>query len=147
MKRSLEAVVGLFLAGLMLIVFAFGYSTTKGYTTWWFTVPRASVTVDGVPAGYLHRNSRHLGVMITRTDSSPPQSYLVGMSNHLVQPCGNWHAPYFVAFPIGDVSPPCWFLTEEERATSDDANPSTVVVTSQRMEFYTIRGKKIIASW
>src|SRR5205085_6957978 len=98
--------VTLFALALVLAV-TLTYSTARGYTSWWFGLS-GRVTVDGVPNGYMHRIAMNSAVIITRTDLSPRQSYLVGLSGKksLIH-CGEWHAPRLPAFPIGDVNPPC----------------------------------------
>lgn len=137
---SLFAVALLFGLGL-------GYSTAHGYMTWWFG-STARVTVDGVPNGYLHRNSENLGVIITRTDSSPHQSYLVGLTGKTrLTHCGDWYAPRFPAFPIGDVNPPCLLSGGSDKSKADDGVSSTLIVRPGFVEFYTVQGRKVTASW
>jgi hypothetical protein len=149
MRRLLKVVGVAVLVFLLLIAVAVAYSTMNGYTRWWVPVATGNVAVNGVRSGYLHRNSRHSAVIITRTDVSPAQSYLVGFSEHpLLIHCARWHAPRFFAFPIGDVSPPCsgfsdgWNLPE-----ADNPKLSTLKLTAESVEFYTMPGKKVTASW
>jgi hypothetical protein len=107
------------------------------------------VAVNGVRSGYLHRNSAYSAVIITRTDLSPAQSYLVGLSDRrwLIH-CGEWHAPHFVAFPIGDVNPPCSiFGNGSDMPKADNPESSTLTVRPDFVEFYTVQGKRITASW
>ncbi|MBL8239956.1 MAG: hypothetical protein JNM66_21210 [Bryobacterales bacterium] len=42
-----KVAVGFAIAGLILVVLPLAYSTTKGYTTWWFAVPGAKVFAGG----------------------------------------------------------------------------------------------------
>ena len=149
MSGLLKVVGTIVLAFLLLILAAGVYSTTHGYTTWWLQVSSGNVAANGVRCGYLHRNWAHSAVIITRTDLSPAQSYLVGLFDRrwLIH-CGEWHAPHFVAFPIGDVNPPCSiFVNGSEMQKADNPESSTVTVRSDFVEFYTIQGKRITASW
>jgi hypothetical protein len=148
-RRSLKAVGTVIFAFLLLIVVAVAYSTTHGYATWWLRVFNGNVAVDGVRSGYLHRNSAHSAVIITRTDLSPAQSYLVGLSDRrwLIY-CGEWHAPRFLAFPIGDVNPPCsGFRNSSDMQTADNPVSSTLKTGPRFVEFQTVQGKKVTASW
>jgi hypothetical protein len=131
----------------LLLAAAFTYSTAHGYMTWWFS-SNASVAVDGVRNGYLHRNWEQSGVIITRVDSHPSQSYLVGLSGKHVIHCGDWHAPRFPVFSIGDVNPPCSFFSNgSDMPIADDAVSSTLTARPGFVEFYTMTGRKVTASW
>lgn len=99
------------LSGLViLLAIPVMYSTERGYTQWWL-MSGEHVTVNGVQDGYLHKNWSHSAVIITRTDSKRSQSYLVRISGEEFSAsmiyCSDWHAPRFLAFPIGDVKSPC----------------------------------------
>ena len=144
-RMALRLGLGLFIFALVVAA-GLWYSTARGYRTWWFRSD-GCVAVDGLRSGYLHRNSAHSAVIITRTDLSPAQSYLVGLSDrHWLIHCGDWHAPNFVAFPIGDVNPPCsGFGAEVPRA--DYPKSSTLIVRSGFVEFSTLQGRRITASW
>lgn len=150
-NRAVRRAVKLFgrglLAFLLLVILAVGYSTTQRHATWWRRVPNAAIAVNGIRAGYLHQNCTHSRVIITRTDLSPPQSYLVDISDRrwLIH-CGDWHAPKFVIFPIGHVNAPCSiFGNDSPRA--DHAEFSTLVVHPGFIEFSTVQGKHVTASW
>ena len=151
--RKLFKIIGL---SLVVIAFSFAlliaiglvYSTSHGYMTWWYG-SRGSVTVGGVQNGYLHLNRKHAGVMITRTDVQPSQSYLIwiGEKNSLIH-CGEWHAPHVPAFPIGDVNPPCSvFINGSDMPSADNPVSSTLAARPGFVEFQTMQGKKIVASW
>ena len=149
-RRLLRFLWVVLFASFLLTVVAVAYSSTYGYTIWWLRVPRGYVAVNGVRSGYVHKSLGHSSVIITRTDLSPPQSYLVGLSEDrrgLVH-CGRWRAPDFFVFLIGDVNPPCtalsndWYLPE-----ADDPESATLSVRAQSVEFYTKQLKKINASW
>jgi hypothetical protein len=149
-NRAVKA--GLKSAGVIVaafaLVFAAGltYSTTKGYTTWWFSL-KGLVAVDGVRGGYMHRNREHSAVMITRTDSHVRQSYLVGIGGKHVIHCGEWHAPRFPAFPIGDVNPPCLFPNGCGSPGADNPVSSTLIARPGFVEFLTEKGSRVTASW
>jgi len=132
----------------LLLVIGLAYSTVQGYTTWWFR-RTGLVTVDGVPNGYLHRNSKRSAVIITRSDLSPKQSYLVDLSgSKFLLHCGEWHAPRVPAFPIGDLSSPCSiFNNGTDMVTADNPLFSTLVVRPNAVEFSTTQGRKVAASW
>jgi hypothetical protein len=131
-------------------LFAMGawYSTAHGYMTWWFR-SSGTVAVDGVRSGFLHFNWAHSAVIITRTDLHPSQSYLVGLTGRKSPiHCGDWEAPRFPAFPIGDVNPPCSiFSNGSDLPIADNAVFSTVTARPGFVEFQTEHGKKVTASW
>jgi hypothetical protein len=138
-------------AGLGLLIFAvlfavsLWYSTAHGYTTWWFS-SSSQVAIDGVRSGFLHVNTGHSAVIITRTDLRPSQSYLVGLSGRkFLIHCGDWQAPRLPAFPIGDVNPPCSFFSNgSDLPVADNAVFSTLTARPGFVEFQTARGKKVI---
>jgi hypothetical protein len=143
----LKLVGSLLFVFALLLAAAFTYSTAHGYMTWWFS-SSAAVAIDGVRDGYLHRNWEHSAVIITRVDSHPRQSYLVGLSGKHVIHCGEWHAPRFPVFSIGDVNPPCSFFSNgSDVSMGDDAVSSTLTARSGFVEFYTVKGRKVTASW
>jgi hypothetical protein len=132
----------------LLIAIVLAYSTAKGYTIWWFRA-NGSVKVNGVSSGYLHKELSGRAWIVTRTDSRPSQSYLVSLngSEHMIY-CGDWHAPRFPVFPFGDVNPPCvGFLTDSEIQKADLPHSSTLSVKPGVIEFSTMSGKKVTASW
>jgi hypothetical protein len=151
-KRVVKIVV-LRLAGLGLLTSALlflglWYSTAHGYVTWWFS-PSSQVIVDGVQDGFLHINRKHSVVIITRTDLRPSQSYWVELSSKpsLIH-CGDWQAPRFPAFSIGDVNPACSFFTNgSDLPAADNAVLSTLTARPGFVEFQTVQGKKVTASW
>jgi hypothetical protein len=148
LKTSAKVVVITLFAIALLFAVGLAYSTVHGYTTWWFK-SGGYVAVDGVRSGYLHSNFEHSAVIVTRADSSPSQSYLIGLSGRksLIH-CGEWHAPRLPAFPIGDVNPPCSFFSNgSDMPKADNAVFSTLVVRPGFVEFYTSQGRKVTASW
>jgi hypothetical protein len=127
------------------------YSTARGYTEWWL-MSGGHVTVDGVRGGYLHTNWSRSAVMITRTDSKRGQSYLVRVSGEDFSQsmiyCGDWHAPRLPAFPIGDVNPPCMGLLDDpDPPGADRPVTSTLTVRPGFVEFMTVQGRKVSATW
>ncbi|MGA3045740.1 MAG: hypothetical protein ABSD67_03915 [Terracidiphilus sp.] len=128
------------------------YSTARGYTQWWL-ISGGHVAVDGVRGGYLHTNWSYPFVMITRTDSKRDQSYLVRLSGSAkfsqgITYCGDWHAPRFPAFPIGDLNPPCMGVLEDpDPAEADRPLSSTLTARPGFVEFTTLQGKKVTARW
>jgi hypothetical protein len=107
------------------------------------------VAVNGVRSGYVHRNRDNSAVIITRVDVYPNQSYLIWLGDHKhLTHCGEWHAPRFPAFPIGDVNPPCSFFSNgSDLQVADDAVLSTLTGRPGFVEFQTERSKKVTASW
>ncbi len=132
------------------LLFAVGlwYSTAHGYITWWFS-SSGRVAVDGVPSGFLHVNREHSAAIVTRTDLRPSQSYLVGLAGRKsLTHCGDWQAPRFPAFSIGDVNPPCSFFSNgSDLPVADNAVLSTLTARPGFVEFQTAHGKKVTASW
>jgi hypothetical protein len=146
-KTLLKLVGSLLLVFALLVAAGLTYSTEHGYMTWWFR-SNASVSVNGVRSGYLHHNWERSAVIITRVDVHPRQSYLVGLSRKDVIHCGDWQAPQFPVFSLGDVNPPCSFFSSGSDAPmADDALPSTLTARPGFVEFYTVKGMKVTASW
>jgi hypothetical protein len=82
-------------------------------------------------------------------DVHPSQSYLIwlGDKKHVTH-CGEWQAPRFPAFPIGDVNPPCSVFTNSwGMVSADDAVSSTLAARPGFVEFQTVQGKKVTAFW
>lgn len=141
--------VSLFVLAILLAI-PVAYSTARGYTQWWL-MSGGHVAVDGVRSGYLHTNWSRSAVMITRTDSKRGQSYLVRISGEeFSQPmiyCGNWYAPRLPAFPIGDVNPPCMGFMDSDPPDADRPLRSTLTARPGFVEFSTVQGKKVTATW
>jgi len=147
-KLALKVGGRLLFAFAVLIAAGLTYSTVNGYMGWWFW-SSGSVAVDGTRHGYIHINRQHSAVIITRTDLRPSQSYLVGLSGrkYLIH-CGDWQAPRFPAFPIGDVNAPCSiFSNGSDLPVADNAVFSTLTARPGFVEFHTARGKRVTASW
>jgi hypothetical protein len=146
-----KGVCVLLLVLAILLTASVTYSTARGYTQWWL-MSGGHVAIDGVRSGYLHTNWSHSAVMITRTDSKRDQSYLVGISgkefSELMIYCGDWHAPRLPAFPIGEVNPSCMgFFDESDPPDADLPLHSTLKTRPGFVEFSTVQGKKVTATW
>ena len=148
MKFLVKVVRLALLALTLLVAIPLAYSTARGYTTWWFR-SGGYVAVDGIQNGYLHRNSKLSAVIITRTDSNESLSYLVQYSrSKSLMNCGEWHAPRFPIFPIGDVNSPCtFFFNGPDNQASDNAVFTTLSARPGFVEFCTVKGKKVTATW
>ena len=131
-----------------VVLLPMAYSTWHGYTTWWFR-SSGSVRVDGHTNGYLHRNRDRSAIMLTRTDGTRKQSYLVRTHGRgVIIHCGEWAAPQFPAFPIGDVNPPCSIFSSGDTDKGYDvAIGSTLSVTGNHVAFSTESGRRIEAHW
>jgi hypothetical protein len=140
------AVFALFAAALLT------FSTARGHTQWWL-ISGGRVAVDGVRGGYLHTSWSRPFVVITRTDSTRAQSYLVRLSGSAefsegITYCNNWHAPRLPAFPMGDVNPPCTgFLDDPDTPDADRPLSKTLTARPGFVEFTTVRGKEVTAKW
>lgn len=145
-KIVLKSTGAILTAFMLVLAAALAYSTSKGYTTWWFS-SNGLVAVDGVRSGYMHRNGEHSAVIITRTDSHVKQSYLVGIEGKRVIHCGEWHAPRFPAFPIGDVNTPCLGVNGWGLPAADNPVSSTLIARPGFVEFHTQKGRTVTASW
>jgi hypothetical protein len=148
MRALVKGICVTLLVLALLITVPITYSTAHGYTNWWFRYG-GNVAVDGDRNGYLHTNSSRTAVIVTRTDSKMRQSYLVQVSGSksLIY-CGDWQAPQFPIFPIGDVNPPCLgFLNDPVSPEADRPLNSTLRAGPGFVEFFTKRGKKVTASW
>lgn len=106
------------------------------------------MTVNGVRSGYAHRNRENSAAIVTRVDVYPNQSYLIwlGDNKHLTH-CGQWHAPRLPAFPIGVVNPPFLLRGDSSMSNADDGVASTLMTRPEFIEFYTVKGRKVTASW
>jgi hypothetical protein len=147
-KLALKVVGLLVIAFALLIAAGLTYSTVRGYASWWFWA-NGVVAVDGIKHGYIHINKQHSAVIITRTDSDPHQSYLVALSGaKWMIHCGEWHAPKIPAFAIGDVNPPCSiFSNGGDLRTADNPIVVTLKAGPRSVEFQTIQGHRLFASW
>jgi len=127
-----------------------------GHGTWYFIVPNARLTVDGRPSeGWLHVRTYDRGrvMFVTRRSDGKVESYLTTLEKGekgYVWPCGDWTAPDFPFFPIGDVNPPCTFFTvaeEEPSQPKPKAVNRELRVGPGFVEFTADDGKRVRASW
>ena len=77
MKRLFQFLGSVILLGVLVLAGAIVYSTAKGYTTWYFRV-NGQVTVDGQrTTGYMHANTQRTLLLLTRTDQTRRETYLI----------------------------------------------------------------------
>lgn len=147
MKKLLSALACIAFAAVLLIACAIAYSTAKGYITWYFRV-NGAVTVDGKKtSGYLHANTARTLLLVTRTDESQPETYLVPLRNsEMIIDCGEWHPIRFLPAPIGDVNPPCTRYDVPTGVRDGPASP-TLMTSRRSIAFSTTSGKKVRAEW
>jgi hypothetical protein len=145
--RTLGAIV--FLA-LLFLAGSLGYSTARGYTRWYFRVD-GQVVVDGrSTTGYLHANTEKTLLMLTRTDDSRPETYLVSLERDTktgVLDCGEFHAPRFLPFPVGHLNSPCSFIIGDPVKFHDAPIAATLTTGRNFIEFSTASGKKVRGQW
>ena len=138
------------LVGILVLASAMIYSTARGYTRWYFRV-NGQITVDGrATSGYMHANTKRTFLLLTRTDGSRPETYLVSVRDNImldsVTDCGNWYPMRTLPFPMGGGDEPPCFLPDP--STVKDAPVGTTLITSRRsIEFSTVSGRKIKAEW
>ena len=61
--------------------------------------------------------------------------------------CGEWHAPRFPACPIGDVNPPCSIFNSANLPAADNPIVGTLKAGPRSVEFQTMQGRRVFASW
>ncbi|HYM76567.1 MAG TPA: hypothetical protein VE377_11370 [Candidatus Dormibacteraeota bacterium] len=146
MKPLLRVLGRIALLTLLLVVASIVYSTWRGYTHWYFRVD-GQVLVNGqTTAGYLHTDTDKTLLLVTRTDDSRPETYLISLGQKTVLDCGEWHPLRFLPFPVGHVNPPCTTLTVDPSKVHDP--PATGVTTGRNfIEFSTRSGKKVRGQW
>jgi len=146
MKTVLRVLGWLLLASTLLALIALSYSTIQGYTTWFFRV-NGQVTVDGrKTSGYMHANTQKTILLLTRTDGSQPETYLVPFKGaRSILDCGNWNPTRFLPAPVGDLNPPCSRTDAHE--ITDAPISATLIFQPRSVEFSTASGKKIKAEW
>ena len=147
-KRLFRVLGSAILAGILVLAVAMVYSTAKGYLRWYFRV-NGQLTVDGrETSGYLHVNTQRTLLMLTRTDGSRPETYLVALEGEkMVIDCGEWHPVRFIPFPVGHLNPPCSAFSSDSTRVVDAPIPRTLLLGRRSVEFTTSSGKKIKAQW
>ena len=135
------------IAFIAILLFAFAamalaYSTSKGYTQWFFRVRHAVVTVNGMRSeGWLHRTRDGDGMFLTEHSSGRSATYDLVFSdsgNGYVLSCGTWVAPRWPAIPAGDLNPPCFLMGSAGQELTRGTNS---------VSFTTRDGRKIRADW
>ena len=145
--RVLLQVLGVVVFGfILLIAGSVLYSTEKGYMKLYFRV-NGDVLVDGgKTSGYMHASTDRAILLITRTDGTRPETYLVSLrSQSFISDCGKWHPVRFLPTAIEHVNPPCVFTDPAE--VSDAPMPATLVRARKSVEFLTASGRRVKAEW
>ena len=148
MRKAFGIFGRLVLLAAVLIAVAVAYSTARGYTIWYFRVS-GSVTVDGHnTGGYMHANTQKTVLLITRTDGSRPETYLVPVeAGKFMIDCGEWHPMRFLPFPIRELNPPCSGFKVKPESVMDPPVDATLIRSRRSVEFSTASGKKVKAEW
>jgi hypothetical protein len=145
LARALGVVV--FLA-LLIVVGSIAYSAWRGSIGCYFRVGGQVVVNARETSGYLHANSQKTILLLTRTDDSRPETYLVSIGpTKTVFDCGDWHPLRFLPFPVGDVNPPCTVFTVDPAKVHDPPITGTVTTGRNFVEFSTASGKRIRGQW
>lgn len=148
MKKVLRAlgwvVFALFVSAAGSVV----YATANGRLVWYFRV-NGEVTLDGKKtSGYLHANTQRTILLITRTDRSSPETYLVPLQGRkTIVDCGEWHPIRFLPVPVDDVNPLCTVFTVGPAKILDPPLNATIISGRRSVEFSTASGKKVKAEW
>jgi hypothetical protein len=148
MNKLLRALGVIAFLALLFVAGSLAYSTWHGSVGWYFRV-NGQVAVNGrQTSGYLHANSEKTILLLTRTDDSRPETYLVSLGpTKTVFDCGAWHPLRFLPFPVGDVNPPCTVLTVEPAKAHDPPTRGTVTTGRNFIEFSTASGKRVRGQW
>jgi hypothetical protein len=136
------------LGSALVLAMAVVYSTAKGRATWYFRV-NGSVTVDGCPTGgYMHANTGRTVLLITRTDGTRPETYLVTLAaGGPILDCGAWHPIRFLPNVVGDLSSRCLAMKVKPAGRSDSPAGTTLVRAGRSIEFTTTSSRKVKAEW
>jgi hypothetical protein len=148
MKKVIRALGVILFVGLLFAVGSLAYSTWRGTISWYFRVDGQVAVNARETSGYLHANSQKTILVLTRTDDSRPETYLISLGpTKTVSDCGDWHPVRFLPFPVANANPPCTVLTVDPAKLHDP--PATPTVTSGRnfVEFSTTSGKKVRGQW
>jgi hypothetical protein len=153
MMLGLKIVAIVMLALLVIIV---AHEIYSPYMSWYFLVPGARLTVDDRPEhGWLHRSRHGRVLFLTRQGKEKNESYEIWIPRDergSVMSCGEWTAPEFFVFSIGDVNPPC--LTLSLRFIPNDGPPPkstgprrNLVAGPGHVEFTADDGSRLKVSW
>lgn len=141
-KASVKTMAFIAISLLAFAALTLAYSTSKGYTQWFFRVRHAAVTVNGMPSeGWLHRTRDGNGMFLTEHRSGRSATYdlvFTDSGNSYVFSCGTWVAPRWPAIPVGDVNPPCFLMGSAGHSLIRGINS---------VSFTTLDGRKLQADW
>lgn len=141
-KALVKTMTFIVISLLAFAVLALTYSTSKGYTQWFFRVRHAAVMVNGMPSGgWLHRTHDGNGMFFTEHRSDRSVTYdlvFTDSGNSYVFSCGTWVAPRWPAIPVGDVNPPCFLMGSAGQKLIRGIN---------FVSFTTLDGRKLQADW
>lgn len=148
MNKALRILGSVILAGILLLATAVAYSTVKGNAAWYFRV-NGSVTVDGhATGGYMHANTERTVLLITRTDGSRPETYLVPLSSSkTIHDCGAWHPVRFLPNVVGELNPHCSGMDAPPSDRMDSPVDATLIRAGRSVQFTTASGKKVKAEF
>ena len=148
MKTLLRVLRTVILLGILLVAGSLLYSTWRGYTRWYVRV-NGQVVVNGHDTtGYLHASTDRTLLLLTRTDDSQPETYLVSLgAERLVLDCGEWNPVRFLPFPVMHSNPPCSAFTVDRAKFHDPPLPATLTSSRNYIAFSTASGKKVRAQW
>lgn len=148
MNKILRFLRSLLLIGILGVVLAVGYSTATGNTVWYFRV-NGSVNVDGHPTGgYMHANTQRTLLLITRTDGSRPETYLVALgTSKSILGCGAWHPIRFLPNVVGDLNSRCSATNVDPDDVMDSPVGTSLVRARRSIQFTTVSGKRVKAEF
>jgi len=149
-RGALLAIGGCYSALLVLGTTASIYSTSQAYTSWYFMIPAAALTLDGKHnSGYVHlANAGKYGtdIVVTVRQRWSAETYNVVLPNNGRSSVSERSiAPRLPVFSIGDlIYEPLW--TSDRRAHVDP--PDRRLVTGPTsVEFTANDGKRVRAEW
>ncbi len=147
MKRLLRIVGSVFFAGFLLAASALLYSTLQGHMRWYFRVNGQVLVDDRQTSGYMHANAERTVLLITRTDGTKSETYLVPVADRAaILDCGNWSPIHFVPTPVKGENPPC-SVPPDPANNPDPPVPATLRRDQRSVSFSTTSGKKVKAEW
>jgi hypothetical protein len=152
--RRLVRVLGTgILLGLLLFAGLLSYSTWRGYTHWYFRV-NGDVIVNGQQTtGYLHASTDKTLLLLTRTDDSQRETYVISLGQvslggeGAVADCGGWHPVRFLPYAVGHWNSPCSASTVDAVKPHDPPVPATLTTGRNFIQFSTASGKKVRGQW
>ena len=82
MKKLIRALGVIVFLALLFAAASIAYSTGRGYISWYFRVTGQVVVNGHETSGYVHANSEKTILLLTRTDDSRPETYLISLEIH-----------------------------------------------------------------